>query len=329
MTLAFVGCTSEVKESNIDILLADSPKIEGKEEYLASPYVTAGNRVYMVGHQDGSFPEIGWHIKGEMGGIWNHPIKLMDGFEAELVWDGHSAKLNKAERFVNYPMANMHEFAIPDKNLKVKRVQFVPDDKEGIIIQYSFENTGDNSQHFDFVFTGHSDLRPTWLGERTQMVDTEDSAEYLETEKAWLMKDQKNLWFTIFGADKNPTTYAEAESAFSGLGTSGQLSYSFAIPANSTETIKFSIAGSYISKNAALNSFEDLRSNSRLLLTKKKERFEQLAEKSKLTIPNKELQRAFEWLKYNCDWLVQTVPEIGSGITAGIPDYPWWFGGRQ
>ncbi|MGY5846249.1 hypothetical protein ACW6QP_02425 [Salegentibacter sp. HM20] len=38
----------------------------------------------MVGHQDGSFPDLGWHIPGEMGGIWNNPIKLMDGFEAYI-----------------------------------------------------------------------------------------------------------------------------------------------------------------------------------------------------------------------------------------------------
>ena len=47
----------------MDGILKDSPAIEGRVEYINSPYVTAGNRLYMVGHQDGSFPEIGWHIK--------------------------------------------------------------------------------------------------------------------------------------------------------------------------------------------------------------------------------------------------------------------------
>ena len=65
-------------------ILDESPNIKGKETYLNSPYVTAGDRVYMVGHQDGTFPTLGWHIKGEMGGIWNHPIKLMDGFDVEM-----------------------------------------------------------------------------------------------------------------------------------------------------------------------------------------------------------------------------------------------------
>ena len=45
-----------------------------------------------------------------------------------------------------------------------------------------------------------------------------------------------------------------------------------------------------------------------------------------MSIPDQDLQQAFEWLKYNCDWLVRSVPEIGTGIGAGIPDYPWWFG---
>ena len=67
-------------------IMEDSPNIAGKQEYLASPYVTAGDRVYMVGHQDGSFPELGWHIEKEMGGIWDHPVKLMDGFRYDEVW---------------------------------------------------------------------------------------------------------------------------------------------------------------------------------------------------------------------------------------------------
>ena len=48
------------------------------------PYVTAGDRAYLIGTQDGKFPDIGEHLPGEMGGLWAHPIKLIDGFEASL-----------------------------------------------------------------------------------------------------------------------------------------------------------------------------------------------------------------------------------------------------
>ena len=86
------------------------------------------------------------------------------------------------------------------------------------------------------------------------------------------------------------------------------------------------IVGYYISEAEATATFSDISEHAEQYLWKKKQRYEKLAEKSKLTIPDKKLQQAFEWLKYNADWLVRTVPEIGTGIGAGIPDYPWFFG---
>src|SRR3712207_6791773 len=43
-------------------------------------YVAAGDRAYVIGSEDGRFPPMGWHIRGEMGGVWAHPIKLLDGY---------------------------------------------------------------------------------------------------------------------------------------------------------------------------------------------------------------------------------------------------------
>src|ERR1043165_6779873 len=48
------------------------------------PYVTAGDRAYLIGTQDGNFPDMGGHVPGEMGGLWLHPIKLVDGFWATI-----------------------------------------------------------------------------------------------------------------------------------------------------------------------------------------------------------------------------------------------------
>src|SRR5688572_32104002 len=48
------------------------------------PYVTAGDRTYLIGTQDGNFPDMGWHVPGEMGGLWLPPIKLIDGFQARI-----------------------------------------------------------------------------------------------------------------------------------------------------------------------------------------------------------------------------------------------------
>ena len=47
-------------------------------------FVVAGDESYVIGTQDGNFPPIVWHIRGEMGGVWSHPIKLLDGYWVQI-----------------------------------------------------------------------------------------------------------------------------------------------------------------------------------------------------------------------------------------------------
>jgi len=324
--LLIASCTSTPLISDFSEIIGDSPSIKGKSKYLNSPYVTAGDRVYMVGHQNGSFPDLGWHVKGEMGGIWNHPIKLMDGFEVTLDWGNRSLKLDSATSFINYPFANKHTYDLSVNNLQIERFQFVPDGKEGILIQYKLENLSKNIQNLNLVFNGFSDLRPVWLGEQTQMIDGEDNAVFLKNTGAWLIKDNQNPWYVIFGSNLQPSEQSSEKSTHPGMGIAGNLTYEITLQPNEIQLINFSIAGSYKSKEQALATYDSIQKNSTNYLMSKKLRYSQLAEQSKLTIPDKDVQEAFEWLKYNCDWLIRDVPEIGRGITAGIPDYPWWFG---
>jgi glycogen debranching enzyme len=324
--LLLCSCKEAVNNENFKTLSQNSPRILGTTAYLNSPYVTAGNRVYMVGHQDGTFPEIGWHIKGEMGGIWNHPIKLMDGFKVDINIDNEIIPLEKAAVFTNFPFANQHLYELKNNNLTIERWQFVPDDEEGIVVQFILKNLDTKAQNFTLDFTGYSDLRPTWLGERTNMIDAPDKAVYNAEKDSWVIKDDTNPWFVTFGSSNKSTSKKTAAYHYSGKGTAAMLSYDINLSAKEEKTIAFVIAGSYTSENEALATYKNIQENNLDYFIEKQLRYQQLASQSKLTIPDKQLQETFEWLKYNSDWLVRTVPEIGSGITAGIPDYPWWFG---
>ncbi len=328
MVLLVAGCRrneTPYPETLADVL-KEGPSIEGKSTYLETPFVTAGDRVYMVGHQDGSFPEIGWHIPGEMGGIWNHPIKLMDGFQAELFQDEYSIPLQGSGTFVNYPVANAHRFSLENIDLEVSRTQFVPDGLQGLVVEYVMHNPGSKTEEFTFRFTGHSDLRPTWLGEKTEMADGKDEASFLNDKGAWLTKDTSSPWFVLYGAKLIPTAYGAVDNALKGQGVSNYLDYEISLSPGQSKSLVFYVAGSYQSEKEVLSEYEKISSSPRQLLQKKRDRYIDLANRSKLTIPDKDLQQTFEWLKYNCDWLVREVPEVGTGIMAGIPDYPWWFG---
>src|SRR6478736_3073384 len=72
------------------------------------PYVTAGDRAYLIGTQDGNFPDLGGHVPGEMGGLWLHPIKLVDGFWATVIDSAtrQQSSLSNSKEFLNYPYGN-------------------------------------------------------------------------------------------------------------------------------------------------------------------------------------------------------------------------------
>ena len=61
-------------------------------------YVAAGDRAYSVGFQDGRWYAQGWHVNGEMGGVWSQPLKFVDGvwFGIDDEWVGPATKNSRA-----------------------------------------------------------------------------------------------------------------------------------------------------------------------------------------------------------------------------------------
>lgn len=332
LVFLYGGCQNSHSPApdSLSQLVSDVDSLSGRAEYLATPFVTAGDRVYMIGNQDGQFPDLGWHVEGEMGGVWDHPIKLLDGFTAALRFKGEWSCLTMADKFINYPFANKHVYTAPESGLRVERFQFVPDGKEAVVVEYTFFNQDAESKKVDFEWTAFSDLRPTWLGERTGMTDAQDRMNWDEPTQSWIAKDSLNPWFVMAGSPTRPVAHRTVPSTCAyrpkGKGSRGALEYALEIPANGSVQVQIVIAGSYVSEEEAKATFASVNRRAKESLLAKKERYAALAAEAKLTIPDKELQKAYEWVKYNTDWLVRDVPEQGRGLSAGLPDYPWWFG---
>ena len=56
--------------------------------------LVVGDRFYEMGAEDGSYPATGFHTRGEMGGFWTPPIKLLDGLWFKV--GGHLAGRRRA-----------------------------------------------------------------------------------------------------------------------------------------------------------------------------------------------------------------------------------------
>lgn len=320
------GCSQQQSVFQFD----EDTGIIGNEAYLPSPYLTPGDKAYMVGHQDGSFPDLGWHVTGEMGGVWTHPIKLMDGFGASIKWDETTYCLDQADAFVNYPFYNEHQFEIAAAGLKVNRFNFAPDGQKAIYIAYEIVNTANEKRTFTFFFNGFVDLRPVWLGERSGMIDAPDKAEFNVSTGLIEARDEQNEWHVVYGSfsppEANIHNSPQCDDERRGQGVNAGLMYEIEVPAGGQQILPFIIAGSDRSKSQAQATFDKVKKNIGSMVAAKSSRYETIKTKAGLTTPNEKLNEAFLWTKYNTDWLINDVDGLGRGITAGNADYPWFFG---
>ncbi len=297
----------------------------------SQPYVTAGDRTYLIGTQDGNFPDMGEHVPGEMGGLWLHPIKLIDGFWATVtdMATNQEIALSESTEFVNYPYGNRFRYGPVLDGLEIERFQFSPDGQAGLIVQYAFKNASARKKQLRFHFSVKTDLRPVWLSDRLGIADAQDAVTWQTTSSLFIAKDSANPWFAVWGATpsagaqpiKNPQPLPT-----SGMGVTAASRHSLSVDPNSTSILTFVIAGSATDKKAAVNTYKYLAKNHAALLARKQAHYASIIERARVRIPDQRLQEVYNWVKVNSEWLVRDVPGIGRGLGGGLMEYPWWFG---
>ncbi len=304
------------------------PFIE-KQTRLADPVATTGDRVYVICSQNGLFPDP-WHghVPHEMGGVWDHPIKLLDGF-----WFALRAKTSGVTHWLLEADAcrvglGYTEFDYRVDGVRVIRRDVVPDGIEGLIISLTVQIPEYFTELLEAVVLVRSDLRPAWLGEQAGMVDGPDQAEATPDRRAVIFRDENNPWFAIVGSDRPAAEITmsgdlPAIQPTMGQGASAQLIFPLSKQAT---TFTLLIAGSSQSKASAQATFEQLQREHTALVAAKQASYQQIAQQSELIAPDATLNEAFQWAKVNCQMLARATPTHGLGAGAGLPTYPWWFG---
>ena len=305
--------------------------ISNHGQHKREPYVTAGDRAYLIGTQDGDFPDMGQHVPGEMGGLWLHPIKLIDGFWVRVTDIGthQDIALSESAEFVNYPYGNRFRYGLALDSLEIERFQFSPDGQAGLIVQYLFRNTAHRKRQLTFQFSVKTDLRPVWFSDRLGITDARDTVGWQATDSLFIAKDTEHPWFAVWGATPSAGAQPVANPQplrTSGMGVTAASRYSLSVAPRDTTTLTFVIAGSATDQNAAVNTYRDLARNYASLLAKKERHYRSIIERARVRIPDPRWQEVYSWVKVNAEWLVRDVPGIGRGLGGGFMEYPWWFG---
>jgi glycogen debranching enzyme len=294
------------------------------------PYATAGTRTYVIGTQDGNFPDMGDHLPGEMGGVWLHPIKLIDGFWAAVTdpTTKRQVALSAAADFITYPYGNRLTYSSVLDGLEVGRFQFSPDGREGFVVQYELRNTSSRARELDFQFAVKTDLRPVWFSEHLGITDARDTVSWDSENRVFVARDTEHPWFSVWGAAGSATGSPVAHPApirTRGSGVTAASRYRVRIAPRGTSTLTFVVAGSASNTSAALETYHALARDHVSLLADKKAHFASLLQRARVTLPDRRLQEVYEWVKVDNEWLVREVPGIGRGVNAGLMEYPWWF----
>src|ERR1051325_3875903 len=228
-------------------------------------YVAAGERAYVMGFEDGRFYAQGWHVTGEMGGVWSQPLKLVDG-----VWfsvDGHW--LQPATKFTSGWGYTRMEFPSAS-GLKISRTDFAPDGKRAALFGLRLRNSG-AAKTVDVAVDAHSEVMShyPWTGTtpKASEFNAADTGTFtgssLEFRDTGTPVSGPHDWAAAVGSNLTPdggetgaghwgsqTGAVCADADFScdegpdGKGTGGQLRYSIKGPAHGEKTLWGGVAGS-------------------------------------------------------------------------------------
>ncbi|MBA3431055.1 MAG: glycogen debranching protein, partial [Actinobacteria bacterium] len=337
-------------------------------------YIASGSRGYVIGTEDGRFPAMGFHTRGEMGGIWSAPLKLLDG-----MWFGINDEwVGPATRFTSgYGYSRLR---LPSSGaVRITRTDFVPDGRRAALIGLELSNSGD-ARSFTLKMDAHSELlgaypwgatTPNQLDFNLQDTVAASNGRLVFRERGRPHPNaEPHNWAAVVGANRTPIGEStgpdfrgpqdpavicpaegdappRCDDTEFGKGAGGQLRFRMTMPAGSSRTVWFGVAGSERGPAAAERTLDNvLEDPARLLATKVAGR-DRLARKTKISIPgDRLLARGIEWSKQNLADSVQVatdleVRETDTGLQyppsegtidrvrflgAGFPDYPWLFG---
>jgi hypothetical protein len=310
-------------------------------------FVATGSRAYEVGAEDASYPATGWHVRGEMGGFWTPPIKLLDG-----MWFAVDGQWLRSSRFTSGPGYVRMDLTGPD-GLRVRRTDVVPDGGRATLVGLTF--TGER-RRVTLSVDAHSELLSAypwgWTTPSQETANLADTGGF----------DGRNLvfrdagtppgpggrphdWAAVVGSSLRPESHLlgaghrgpqdppvvcpvedpappRCDDGPYGRGTGGRLTYTLDVPPGG-RTVWFAVAGSDQGVGAAYRELgHALRAPAAALARKTADRLD-VAARTRVQLPGDPLLAAsVEWSKQNLADSVQEARDLQLFASHEGKDYP-------
>jgi hypothetical protein len=320
-----------------ELSLTNNDRLQDRRE------VAAGQRSYAVGFEDGRFYANGWHITGEMGGVWTPPLKLADGvwFGIGDEWVGQATKFSSGWGYTR--------FDLPDTGgLQLQRTDFAPDGNRAVLFGLRMTNAGASDKTTTVKVDTHSELMGAYpwgfSGVTPNASDNlPDHGEFANgalqfTDDGALPGAPEHHYAALVASNQQPASgeAAAANGAYRGpqpghvcaaddgtsppsacddgpfgRGTGGELRYDVTIPAGASRTLWIAVAGSDNGLAEARSELAAALNDPAGELADKIASRDRLSRWSQVSLPGDTLlQNAIDWGKQNLADLTQTASNL-------------------
>ena len=304
--------------------------------------VASGPHSYASAFADGRFYANGWHIAGEMGGVWTPPLKLVDGvwFGVDDSWVGPATKFTSGQGYTR--------FTLPDSSgLKLERTDFTPDGSRAALFGLKLTNSGRAAKAVTIKVDAHSELMTAYPWGFTGVTpnassNLPDHGSYAG--KALQFTDDGALpgapvhhYAALVGSDRpsvsgvaaaaggayrgpqgnhvchdgDQSLPRECDDGPFGHGTGGELRYKLAVPGGQSRTLWIAAAGSDKGLSAARSQLASALDDPAGQLAAKQAMRQKLAANTEVSLPgDPRLQDAIDWGKQNLADLTQTASDL-------------------
>jgi len=314
-------------------------------------YVAAGTRAYDIGTEAGRYPAMGFHTRGEMGGVWSPPIKLLDGlwFGVDGHWVGPAKRFTSGYGYVSMDLPRQ-------RGLQVTRTDFVPDGRRAVLVGLRLSGASATTT-MDLAVDAHSELMSAYpWSATTPNQETFNLRDTVTVDRDRLLFRERGRpdpaapyhdWAALVGAAPNPalrqiahstgrnfrgpqdppvicprtttspdTTPPRCDDTAYGKGAGGQLRYHVTVQAGRAVSLWFAVAGSEAGAVGARTEYAAATADPAGELAAKVAQRRALAGLTRLDLPGDPLlAQGIDWSKQNLADLRQEARDLRVRIT--------------
>jgi glycogen debranching enzyme len=253
---------------------------------------------------------------------WVYPLKIFRNFHLTFHVDGRTLPAESLVRtLIVHPESATLVYA--GDNFSVRETFFVPVREPGAVILFDVET--EQPLEIEAKFIGDFQLEwPAGLG--GTFIDWDDQ------QHAFVLGEEQKKFFALVGS---PSASSHGLAYQTNFSASEQNSLHLGVTAKGRDSKLMVIAASMQGRADAQSNYQHIAASYRDLLRESAQYYSDYLERTvNLTLPDAQLQQAYDWSRISVIQGLATNPFLGTGLVAGYrtsgtsqrPGFAWFFG---